>query len=144
MGSGGGGGGRGSGRGGGRAGIPSGKASNGETHVVAGTRYNTGAIVDSALGSARVTRADKEATIERLRAAGNRNPETDKRIPRLSAERAVLRELQTRIPGSNLLNQWGNGRWDISSANSVTTSLNNYLGRRTSGIRSRWNSASRR
>ena len=133
----GGGGGGGGGRGA-RAGIPSGGATNGESHTVAGKRYNTGKIVDSALSSARVTPDDRQRTIDRLRQSGNLNPESDPRVPKLAAERAILRAIQSQLPRSNVLNQWGNGRWDMSSANGITESLNRYLGRRTTGIHARW------
>lgn len=128
---------KGSGGGGGRGGIPSGNAKDGTDRVVGGVRINTADVVNRALTSARVTNEDTQATIDNLRFYGNRNPESDARVPVLSRERAILRAIDSQLRGANAIGQWSNTRWDMSSAQTIEKSLNSYLSRRVSGQRSR-------
>ena len=63
-------------------------------------------------------------------------------VKALAKERAVLRYLQSEV-GGNILSQWGNNRWDVTSGRTISKSLDEYLWRRVSGQRSRWTGRNR-
>ena len=127
------------------------KSSGGLRALATGKNVRTveGRRIDVTAVSNRAARV--RATAEDTRAAEARIPISNpdylrfmglqdtrpQQVRALAKERAVLRFLQSEV-GGNIIGQWGNGRWNVTSGRTIAESLDAYLWRRVHGQRQRW------
>ena len=119
----------GSGRGGG--GGPAANAAGGTVRTINGTRFNTADVVNRALTTGRNDESAARAALERL---GNRTPAPEQ-VRQYATQARVLGNIQ-RMTGASAAGQIG--KWNFSSASTILSSFESYLGRRTQGQHVRW------
>lgn len=148
-------------------GLPAPDAVDGVSRVVGGIKINTADIVNKALIAADTEYLDNDInyvknnfpinptyTKEKFDQISTMYGEeyakstfgikTDAEIRQIAKQRSILRHIDKQLSNANVTNQFNNGRWNFTSANTIKDSLNRYLDRRLSGQHARWTASTKK